>query len=263
VTQYNNVEVEATREVEVDVTRLVEVAAEVEVTRKVEVTRIVEQPVEIDEQLPVVYSGEFPRLAFDTVMPTGQSVAVECQDSNADYPYSPYDWPDATAMLEIRQGASRSTVAMEVSAARPNTYYTTWLRLKGEDANGVAYGGNPLMGIPGTPLIPSSELGNALETFSEPDDTSINGFYTDENGNASFYIELDFPIINGAYPFQGFAGFDAADERFLLDEPSIPPVAIAMSGVPFTLRIASHCMDGKGHGLMPGPHEGWFDWTLS
>lgn len=221
------------------------------------------QSIESDEQLPVAYSGEFPRLAFDTVMPTGQSVAVECQESDADYPYAPYDWPDASATLEIRQGAGHSTVAVEIRAARPNTYYSIWLRLKGEDASGVGYGGSPFMGIPGTPLIPTSELGNALATFSEPNDTSINGFHTDENGDASFYIELDFPIINGAYPFQKFVDFDASDERFLVDEPSNRPVAIAGAGAaPFTLRVASHCTDGTGHGLLPGPHEGWFDWAM-
>jgi hypothetical protein len=63
------------------------------------------QAVTNDDQLPIAYAGDFPRLAFDTVMPTGQSVAVECQEDNADYPYAPYDWPDANATLEIRQGA--------------------------------------------------------------------------------------------------------------------------------------------------------------
>lgn len=220
------------------------------------------QPIIVaDERLPVVYSGEFPRLAFDTVMPTGQSVAVECQDVDAGHPYMPYDWPDASATLEIRQGEGRSTVAIEMTDTKPNTYYTMWLRLGGTDANGVTFGGNPLMPIPGTPLIPSSELGNALNAVSNPNDTGINGAHSDENGNASFFIELDFPIINGAYPFQKFPDFDPNDERFLAEEPSIPPVAIATIGAPFTLRVASHCVDGKGHGLLPGPHEGWFDWA--
>ena len=215
-----------------------------------------------DEQLPVVYSGEFPRLAFDTVMPTGQSVAVECQDPNADYPYTPYDWPDASATLEIRQGAGKSTVAIDVRSARPNTYFTMWLRLLGQDVNGVAFGGNPLMGIPGTPLVPSDYLDEMLDAVSTPTDTGIHGFHSDEAGNGSLYLELDFPIVNGAYPFHKFEGFDAADERFKVDEPSIPPVAIAMTGAPFTLRLASHCVDAMGHGLLPGPHEGWFDWKM-
>jgi len=137
-----------------------------------------------------------------------------------------------------------------------------WLRLRGEDVNGIPFGGNPLMGIPGTALIPSTHLDEALDAVSTPNDTSIAGFHSDEAGNGSFFIELDFPIINGAYPFQNFEGFDAADERFKVEQPSIPPVAIAMSGVPFTMRVASHCIDGLGHGLLPGPHEGWFDWKM-
>ncbi|MEM7334833.1 MAG: hypothetical protein AAF490_22340 [Chloroflexota bacterium] len=213
--------------------------------------------------LPVAYSGDFPRLAFDTVMPTGQSVAVECQDAGGDYPYTPYDWPDASATLEIRQGAGKSVVSIDIKKAKPDTYYTTWLRLKGETPNGESFGGNPLMGIPGTPLLPSSELNNALDAVSTPNDSSINGFYTDEDGNATFSIELDFPIINGSYPFHKFEGFDASDGRFLLDAPSAQPVAIAGKGsAPFTIRIASHCVDGLGHGLLPGPHEGWFDWVM-
>ncbi|MEM7533111.1 MAG: hypothetical protein AAF639_13100 [Chloroflexota bacterium] len=213
-------------------------------------------------QLPIAYSGEFPRLAFDTVMPTGQSVAVECQDADADYPYAPYDWPDAAATLEIRQGAGKSTVAVKVSDVRPNTYFTMWLRLLGEDVNGVSFGGNPLMGIPGTPLVPSTHLDEELDAVSTPNYNGIHGFHSDDGGNGAILIELDFPIINGAYPFQNFEGFDATDERFKVEQPSIPPVAIAMTGAPFTLRLASHCVDGLGHGLLPGPHEGWFDWKM-
>jgi hypothetical protein len=59
----------------------------------------------------LAYSGEFPRIPADTVMPTGQSVALECQDPDADYPYSPYHWPDAGASLEILQGIGSSTAS--------------------------------------------------------------------------------------------------------------------------------------------------------
>ena len=90
-----------------------------------------------------------------------------------------------------------------------------------------------------------------------------NGFWSDENGNALFVTELDFPMIGGAYPFQRFEGFDPTDERFTAEEPRVFPVAIVGSGAPFTLRIASHCTDGVGHGLAAGPHEGWFDWLAN
>lgn len=212
--------------------------------------------------LVVAYSGDFPRLAADTVMPTGQSVTVDCQDPNATYPYSPYDWPDARATLEILQGVSSSRVTVEVSSARPKTHYTMWLRLRGEDASGKAYGGSPLTGIPGTPLIPTSELPNALNALTSPNAQGINGFHTDEDGNGSLTIDLDFPIVEGAYPFDRFEGFDAGDGRYPLESPSAHPVAIVGPGGPFTLRLASHCVDGLGHGLVPGPHEGWFDWKF-
>ncbi len=210
----------------------------------------------------VAFSGNFPRLPADIVMPTGQSVAVDCQDPSADYPYTPYDWPDASATLRILAGVSTSTVTVDVNNARPNTYYTLWLRLSGEDANGNVLGGSPLTGIPGTPLLPTSELANALAALGEPIAQGMNGFHTDEDGNGSITIDLDFPIINGACPFHKFKGFDPADERFPLDTPSAYPVAIVGSNAPFTLRLASHYVDGLSDGLLPGPHEGWFDWKF-
>jgi hypothetical protein len=42
-----------------------------------------------------VYDSTFPRIDFKTVMATGESVAIDCQDEQATYPYQPYDWPDA------------------------------------------------------------------------------------------------------------------------------------------------------------------------
>ena len=150
----------------------------------------------------VAYSGNFPRIPADTVMGTGQSVAVECQDPEAVYPYNPYDWPDASATLEILQAVS--TVTVEVRSAKPNTYYTLWLRLRGKDASGNVFGGSPLTGKPGTALLPTSELANALAAMAEPVVRDANGFHTDQDGNGSVTIDLDFPIVNGAYPFHRF-----------------------------------------------------------
>lgn len=213
--------------------------------------------------MATAYAGEFPRLPFETVMPTGQSVAVECQNG-IDTPYSPYDWPDARASLEILQGGGRSIVTVDMTGGRPNTLYTMWVRLRGNDASGADFGGSPLTGIPGNPLIPSSELPNALAAMGAPIEDNMHGFRSDENGDGRVIIELDFPIIGGAYPFDRFAGFDPADPRFPLDNPSNQPVAIVgeSAGAPFTLRLASHCTDGLGHGLVPEPHEGWFDWKM-
>lgn len=208
------------------------------------------------------WNTEFDRVPIDTVMPTGQSVAVDCQDEGADHPYRPYDWPDARATLEIDQVGTESVVTIEMTGARPDTYYTLWLRLLGTDASGETYGGNPLLGIPGTPLIPSSELDEAL-TFTGSGNAGLglsNGFWSDANGNGLYTTTLDFPIIGGAYPFQNFEGFDATDARFPLEKPRAIPVAVVTTGAPFTLRIASHCQSNLNYGLFPGPHEGWFDW---
>jgi hypothetical protein len=211
------------------------------------------------------WSAEFNRVPIDQKMPTGQSVAIECQDESTNYPYTPYDWPDAKATLGIEQVGASSVVTIEMTGVKPNMYYTMWLRLLGEDAAGNTYGGNPILGIPGTPLIPSFELDEAL-SFTGQGNAKVglsNGFWSDENGNAIFITTLDFPIIGGAYPFQNFEGFDASDERFPLENPRAIPVAIITKGAPFTLRVASHCQSNVNYGLFPGPHEGWFDWLAN
>lgn len=212
-----------------------------------------------------VYDGTFPRLDFETVMATGQSVAVDCQDEPALYPYHPYDWPNAAAMLKIIQTPNKSEVTVAISDARPDTLYTMWLRLRGKTPAGVVYGGSPLTGKPGTPLIPTTMLAAATDALKSPISDPVHGFRTDANGNGTVTVSLDFPIVGGAYPFERFAGFDPADTRYPTETPSIPTTAIvgANAGAPFTLRLASHCTDGVSHGLLPGPHEGWFDWQMN
>lgn len=228
-------------------------------------------PAQSEEEMQLVYSDTFPRLDFKTVMPTGQSVAVECQDAGANHPYAPYDWPDAAGTLMIWQGGGNSRVTVAVTGTKPGTLYSMWVRLRGADANGP-FGGNPLVsipgkpdiGIPGTPLVPSSYLQTALDAVHAPIAEPIHGFKSNEQGKGSVTIDLDFPIIGGAYPFNRFDGFDAANPKLTLTNPRAIPVAIvgASTGAPFTLRLASHCVDGKSHGLLPGPHEGWFDWKM-
>lgn len=223
--------------------------------------------------MSVMYDGEFPRLDFTTVMPTGQSVAVECQDQKGEYPYSPYDWPDARASLTIKQGGASSQVIVNVENAKPETLYTMWVRLRGTDAEGNNFGGNPLIGlpknpsigIPGNALVPSEYMPRALMAVHNPVPDPLHGFVSDENGNGTVTIDLDYPIIGGAVPFQRFPDFDASDDRLTLNEARAIPVSIVgeLSNAPFTLRLASHCVDSLSHGLAPGPHEGWFDWLSS
>jgi hypothetical protein len=221
-----------------------------------------------------VYDGTFPRLDFSAVMATGQSVAIDCQDEQAIinphpyqaiYPYYPYDWPDAAATLKIIQTPSQSEVTVAVTDARLDTLYTLWLGLRGKTPAGVVYGGSPLTGEPGTPLIPTTMLAAATAALKTPVTDPPHGFRTDVKGNGTVTISLDFPIVGGAYPFERFAGFDFIGTRLPHEIHSIKTIAIvgADAGAPFTIRLASHCTDGVSHGLLPGPHEGWFDWKMN
>ncbi len=60
----------------------------------------------------------FDRIPVDTMMSSGQSVASDCQDTEANHPYQPYDWPDANATLSIDQGAERTTVTIELTSCK-------------------------------------------------------------------------------------------------------------------------------------------------
>lgn len=216
-----------------------------------------------EEHSALVHDTLFVRHPGDAESPSGHSVAADCQDPSADYPYTPFDWPDAAATLEVMQMGENSMVNVEIMDAKPDTYYTIWLRLGGMDSNGDPFGGNPLTGGKATALAPSSDLPSLLASTGPGNGNAQqpNGFYTDAAGNASFEITLDFPL-NGAYPFHKFEGFDPTDERLSAEDPRIHPVAIVGPNGPYTLRIVSHCTDGLGHGLKSGDREWWFDWKL-
>ena len=92
---------------------------------------------------------------------------------------------------------------------------------------------------------------------------------TNEDGAADFMIELDFPLVGGAYPFQ-------MANQTLLDNwvtegggnnttPMRKPVPIINPNDEnieggFLLRVVSHCTDNLTHGLDPDVHEGWFNY---
>ena len=93
---------------------------------------------------------------------------------------------------------------------------------------------------------------------------SANGIVSDDSGDATLLIELDFPLDDGAYPFQKYAEFDPSDGRYKAETPSAHPVAIVNSAsgdvdAPFMIRVVSHCTDGLAHGLEPAAREPWFD----
>ena len=201
-------------------------------------------------------SASFVRLAVDSSDPNGNSVETNCGEN----------YPDATASIDLLELPGETEVTITIAGARPNTMFTTWLRLKGTTDDGVSFGGNPLTGRGSTPLAPSTALAELLEATGDGNgvEESANGIRTDENGDAVLIINTDFPIDDGAYPFHKFSDFDPDDDRYNADVPAAFPVAIVNSATgdadaPFMIRIASHCTDNLAHGLEPAAREPWFD----
>lgn len=157
---------------------------------------------------------------------------------------------ESTATVEIRRAGRGEHVKIEVQGVEPNEFYTVWVRLRDV---------NPLTGTRSTALAPTDEIDTLWAVTPPPEDYKlcfatgsedlINGFWTDGDGDGNVVVELDFRLTDGFYPFDRYA----SDFR----------AARLKRGVfGATLRIASHFCDHIGHGLVPGPHEGWFDWTL-
>lgn len=215
----------------------------------------------------------FDRWDPATPSPTGQSVVRECNPAGAG---DPETWPEAIARFRLKERSGRSELTFDIRNAKPDTLYTVWLRLAGVDSEGNTYGGSPLTGLPVTPLVASSDLPTQLAfTLPHPGSDELpNGVRTNRHGKAKLTFSVDFPINSGAYPFQRFPDFTThKDDAALTNEmnlarlggqaASIKPVAIPDgSQAPATILIASHCVDGLGHGLIPGPHENWFVWSL-
>jgi hypothetical protein len=179
-----------------------------------------------------------------------------------------------SAALELRQSGDRSRVKIRVRNARPYTLYTVWLRMAGNgpgDENGAdgAFGPNPMNGGGSTPLVPGGALDGILWQSSPfpSTQTPANGFTTDSNGDATFRVDLDFPLIGGAYPFQrasdqAVRGLRNAGSTWpLVRKPS--PIANPADpdiSASFLLRIVSHCTDQQAHGLSPSQREAWFQY---
>ena len=207
--------------------------------------------------------GGHDRVTFERVdaamaSPSGHSVLADCGGD-------PEGWPDARLRAKVRQRNGHTYVDIKMRHARPDTYFTVWLRLGGTDNNGDAYGRNPVTDGRATPMSPSWDLDDLLVATGPGNggDDLSNGFRTDHDGNARLRTTLDFPLHGGAYPFHRFPSWDPTDPRLPAANPAIYPVAIAGPEAPYTLRIVSHCTDDVGHGLQSGPRELWFDWTRS
>ena len=203
-----------------------------------------------------VVNEDFERLDPTTSDPDGNTVSGNCGG----------DYLDASAVIKITTTLGQSLVQIAINDAQPETLYTVWLRLRGTDPQGNSFGGSPLTGGGSTPLAPSTQLPELLAATGEGNGTLAiaNGVKTDAQGNGVLTVDLDFPIFNGAYPFQNLTDFDPTDPRLPSETPQIYPVAIVIPNdtidAPFGLRIVSHCSDNLAHGLMPGAREPWFDW---
>ncbi len=204
-----------------------------------------------------VIDDDMTRRAPGSTSGSGDTVEANCPTDP-----SGNDWQGATAEIEVKQKGSGSSFEIEVEDAAPNTVYTVWLRIKG--GSGFNPLGSPLTGGGATPLAPGSAL-DGLNDYSPwgmhpvGSPTPTNGFTTDADGNAEWEIDLDFPIVRGAYPFHMTATSRPEHEG----HPNVP-TAISDpregTGGPFLFRVVSHCVDGLGHGLAPGVREAWFQY---
>lgn len=112
----------------------------------------------------------------------------------------------------------------------PNTLFTLWQRF--------ASGEHPTTGLGVAALLPADIEAELIDNDPAPP----NGFWTNGRGTGKKLVKLPFPVIKGAF-------------RFTSGE--ILPLHQAPEG---SIRVASHCVDGVGHGRVPGePHEVWFD----
>jgi len=174
-------------------------------------------------------------------------------------------YDDATASIEISQKGTASEVEIEIADGKPDTVYTVWVRMKGT-AHGKEFGGSPMTTGGATPLAHSSHLDQLVADWVGPGSpTAGNSFNTDHEGNGEFEVDLDFPVVGGAYPFNRMS-----HEAHLLAQTKNPdanpdPTAIVDPsdvgvGAGFLIRVISHCQDGLTHGLSPAKREAWFQY---
>lgn len=205
-------------------------------------------------------TSAFDRLiAFALVLPLtaaahGQTLTMD----NVTTDMTNMGYPDASAELTYSLANGATDVEINVSNAAPDEFFSIWMLLDGE---------SPLTGLPVVPLASVSDIESLA--MSTPDDaltstakslglegddgsgstSGPNGFFTDANGDATFFITLDYPLVDGgAFPFDEF-------------HPSLSPAPLGSS--PFLLNTLLHT-DGLGYGLFPdggpGTANPWF-WT--
>ena len=203
---------------------------------------------------------DMTRRAAGSTSGSGHTVEAEC-------PIDPSGngWQGATATLQIKQKGARSSVKIEVDGAVPDTLFTVWVRMKGV-AHGDSFGGSPITNGGATPLSHTDGLAQLVADWvGAGSPTQPNGFTTDAYGEADVKLDLDFPVVAGAYPFNRMNDTDLLLAK--TKNPVAQPIPTAIVdptdsgiGAPFLLRIVSHCQDDLGHGLSPGGREAWFQY---
>ena len=142
----------------------------------------------------------------------------------------------------------------------PNTLYTIWLLH--EELNPLTVDrpftalANPSDIAQLATYTPDAALSPAAQGLGLVGDdgtglpNAINGFRTDGDGEGGIELELDFPLIKGAYQYQEF---DVSLKANATGNTQV------LNG--WLLIIVSHCVDDKAHGLVDqntGTDETWF-----
>ena len=209
-----------------------------------------------------VLDAPFSRIDADQQSGNGSgTVNANCSEYDGQY-------DTATASIEIDQIGYDSKVEVKVKNGRPNTLYTLWVRMKGQ-AHGTTFGGSPMTGGGATPLAHTDGLTQLVNDWVGPGSPDQpNGFRTDHKGKGKVKLDLDFPVVGGAYPFNRMThdthllaqtkNPDATPSPTAIVNPA--DTGIGPGGSPFMIRMVSHCQDDLGHGLSPATREPWFQW---
>jgi hypothetical protein len=205
------------------------------------------------------FTANMSRISPDTESGSGDTVRGECGGGEDGF-------DSASATITSEQDAGTTKVKIKIKNGKPNTLYTSWIRLRGNDQQGNSFGGSPITGGGATPLAASTNLDALTAAWIGPGTpTSSNSFTTDMNGRGQGTFILDFPLESGGYPFNNISAASLADAQVKRPAALATPTAIVdprQSGVsgPFLIRTVSHCQDGLSHGLSPANRESWFQY---
>lgn len=205
------------------------------------------------------FTANMSRIDADQTSGSGHTVRGQCGGGTDGF-------DSASATITSEQDGGTTKVKIKIRNGKPNTLYTSWIRLKGNDQQGNSFGGSPITGGGATPLAASTNLDALTAAWTGAGTpASSNGFTTDMNGRGQGTFILDFSLESGGYPFNNISAAGLADAQAKRPAALATPTAIVdprQSGVsgPFLIRTVSHCQDGLSHGLSPSNRESWFQY---